>query len=496
METKAETPVYLAVDLGAGSGRVIAGILEEGQLRLEEIHRFANDGVFLGDTWYWNTPGLFAEIVAGLKKAGAQYGAAVRSVGVDTWGVDYGLVDARGDLLGLPVQYRDSRTDGVMEQAFAKMPAEALYNATGNQFMFYNTVFQLLAEASRNPGRVAAAEGLLWMPDLISYWLSGVRANESTIASTGQLVDARTGTWAWEVIDALGLPRKWFGTLTPPGTCLGALLPQVAEETGLRAKVIAVGSHDTASAVAAVPSAAPNSVYLSSGTWSLLGVVTEDAVINPESFALAFTNEGGVDDTIRLLKILCGLWLIQECKRTWDAEGAATDWDTLIAEAAAAPAFVSLVDPDDARFATPGDMPARLLDFCRETGQPVPETRGAMTRMIFESLALKYRLVFDKLAKLVGHELGDFHIVGGGGKNALLNQFAADALNRKVVAGPVEATAAGNILTQLIADGAVSDWNAARDMVRSSFDVSTFTPQTPDVWEACLPRFRALCGEG
>ncbi|MCC5848578.1 MAG: rhamnulokinase [Verrucomicrobia bacterium] len=493
MDKKTQSPVYLAVDLGAGSGRVIAGILENGRLRLEEIHRFANDGVHLVDTWTWNTTGLFANILVGLKKAGDRFGDAVRSLGVDTWGVDYGLVDERGDLLGLPAQYRDGRTEGMMEKAFEKMPAEELYAATGNQFMFYNTVFQLLAEQERNPGRLDAAAGLLWMPDLLSYWLSGTRANEATIASTAQLVNAATGDWAWDVIERLGLPKKLFGDITSPGTVLGPLLPQIAEQTGLNAKVVAVGGHDTASAVAAVPAREANSVYLSSGTWSLLGVVSPQAVINAKSFDLAFTNEGGVGGDIRLLKILCGLWLIQECKRDWDEDFGEVDWDTLIQEAADAPAFVSLVDPDDPRFAAPGNMPARLEDWCRETGQPVPNTRGAMARMIFESLALKYRVVFDKLADLVGHDLGTFHIVGGGGRNALLNQFAADALNRTVVAGPVEATAAGNILMQLVADGAVEDLPAGKELIRNSFDVQTFAPMAPSAWEAVLPRFQSLC---
>lgn len=493
METNEKTPVYLAVDLGAGSGRVIAGILEPEGLRLEEVHRFANEGVKLVDTWHWNTTGLYADILKGLTLAGDRYGDRVRSLGVDTWGVDYGLLDSAGSLLGLPVQYRDGRTDGIMDEAFAKMPSKDLYAATGNQFMFYNTLFQLMAESRRNPGRLAAADTLLWMPDLLGYWLTGKACQESTIASTGQLVDARTGEWAWDVIDRMGLPRTLFGPLTRPGTVLGDLLPEVAEATGLKARVVTVGGHDTASAVAAVPSAAGNSVYLSSGTWSLLGVLTPSAVVNENSFDLAFTNEGGVAGDIRLLKILCGLWLIQECKREWEAKaGGELSWETLIAEAEAAEPFVSLVDPDHADLVAPGDMPARLGAVCRAAGEPVPATRGAVTRMIFESLALKYRLVFEKLETLTGHGLGAFHIVGGGSRNALLNQFAANALNRDVVAGPVEATAAGNILLQLVADGAAPDLNAGRDLIRRSFDVQTFSPQNPDAWAAQLPRFRAL----
>lgn len=484
--------VYLAVDLGAGSGRVIAGVLEQGQLRLEEVHRFANDGIQLVNTWHWNTTALYAEVLQGLKLAASRFGRAVRSVGVDTWGVDYGLLDASGSLLGLPVMYRDSRTDGMIEKVLARIPARELFAATGNQLMFYNTLLQLLAEQERHPERMAAARKLLFMPDLMSYWLSGVAVQESTIASTGQLVNAGTGDWARGLLDQLGLPQHLFGPITRPGTVLGPLLPHIEEKTGLTAKVVAVGGHDTASAVVAVPSQEPHSVYLSSGTWSLLGVMSPKAVVEEQSFALGFSNEGGVSGDIRLLKNLCGLWLIQECKREWDA-GGPVSWDGLTDEARAAPAFVSLVNPDDPRFSSPGDMPARLRAYCRETGQPEPATHGAMSRMIFESLALKYRLVYEKLHQLTGTPLGSLHIVGGGCRNALLNQFAADALNREVIAGPMEATAAGNVLMQLVADGAVADIQAGRELIRHSFGVQTFSPRDPGPWDKVLPRFQALC---
>lgn len=485
--------VYLAVDLGAGSGRVIAGILEAGQLRLEEVHRFANDGIKLVDTWHWNTTGLFADVLEGLTLAGKRFGGAVRSVGVDTWGVDYGLLDAQGSLLGLPVMYRDSRTDGVIEKTLQQIPAKELYKATGNQITFYNTLIQLLAEQERNPGRMAAAEKLLFMPDLMSYWLSGVAIQESSIASTAQLVDAATGDWARDLIGRLGLPQKLFGPITRPGTVLGPLLPHIAAKTGLQADVVAVGGHDTASAVVAVPSSDENSVYLSSGTWSLLGVLSKQAVVSDLSFELGFSNEGGVNGDIRLLKNLCGLWLIQECKREWDTSGPIS-WDNLIDEARAAPAFVSLMDPDDPRFAAPGGMPERIRAYCRETGQPEPASHGAMSRMIFESLALKYRLVFEKLRELTGRNPGSLHIVGGGCRNALLNQFAADALNREVVAGPTEATAAGNVLLQMVADGTLADAREVSDLIHHSFGVQTFQPRNPAAWDTVLPRFRALAG--
>lgn len=492
MNTLKTSPVYLAIDFGAGSGRVIAGIFEDKKLRLEDVHRFSNEGLYLNDTWHWKVTNQFTHILEGLKIASETYGDRIVSIGIDTWGVDYGLIDEAGSLLGIPIQYRDSRTDGLMEKAFAKMPAKELYAATGNQFMFYNTVFQLLSEQLRHPARLANAERFLLMPDLFNYWLTGKATNEATNASTTQLVDATTGEWAWDLIDKLGFPRKLFKEITNPGTVLGELLPHVSEETGLKAKVIAVGSHDTASAYGGVPTDQPNSVYLSSGTWSLLGTLVKDAVITDESFDLAFTNERAVGGEIRLLKNLCGMWLIQECKSVWDDE-VDVAWETLITEAEAAEPFVSLIDPDHPHLSKPCDMPKHLAELCKETGQPVPARRGEMTRMIFESMALKYRVVFDKLEKLVGYELGSFHVVGGGCQNALLNQFTANAINKPVIAGPVEATAAGNILSQLQADGTISSQKEGCDIIKRSFEVETYTPQTSEAWVEALKRFEALC---
>lgn len=492
METPESPHVHLAVDFGAGSGRVMAGILDNGTLRLEEVHRFSNEGVHLVDTWHWQVGRQFAEVLDGLKKAAATYGDAVQSIGVDTWGVDYGLIDARGRLLAPPVQYRDSRTEGMMEQAFAVLPAEELYHATGNQFMPINTLFQLLAERERCPERLAAADRLLFMPDLFNYWLSGVKANEATIAGTSQLVDATTGKWATGVMDRLNIPRKLFGDIVQPGTVLGGLTSHVAQTVGLDAQVVAVGSHDTASAYAAVPADEDHAVFLSSGTWSLLGMQTPSAVVNRESFDLAFTNERAVNGEIRLLKILCGMWILQECMRQWQEEGAAPDWDTLVAEAEAAAPFERFMDPDDKRFATPGDMPARLHAYCRDTGQPEPRSRGALARMVYESLALKYRLATDNLHALTGHPLGTFHVVGGGSRNRLLNQFTANALDRRVVAGPVEATAAGNLLCQLQALGHLRDLREGRALVRDSFDTDTFQPQNAGAWNQAFTRFQQV----
>jgi len=340
-----EQNVFLAVDLGAGSGRVIAGVLTEGKLELDEVHRFPTDGVRVGNSWHWNLTELFANIVSGLKMAGETYGDRVVSIGVDTWGVDYGLVDAEGRLLGLPHQYRDSRTDGMMERAFEHMPQEEMYAATGNQFMFYNTVFQLFSEKQESRVALQSAERILWVPDLLNFWLCGVQANEATIASTAQLVNAATGEWAWDVIERLGLPRKLFGDIVQPGEVLGPLYTHLRDETGLKnAQVVTVGSHDTASAVFAVPSEGSRAAYVSSGTWSLMGVETNSAVINDKSFELALTNEGGVGGTIRLLKIRCGMWIVQECKRVWDEAGEEISFAEITTLAREAPAGTADID--------------------------------------------------------------------------------------------------------------------------------------------------------
>jgi len=400
-------------------------------------------------------------------------------------------LDAAGSLLGLPVQYRDGRTDGIMERVFDVLPAEDLYRATGNQFMFYNTVFQLVAEIERNPARIKAADQLLLMPDLLNFWLTGVRAQEATNCSTMQLLNAATGQWAVEVMDALGIPRRLFKDLVTPGTVVGNLLPEIAEATGMQAKVVAVGSHDTASAYAGTPVDSSDSVILSSGTWSLLGTLSPEPLINQESFENAFTNERAEDGSIRLLKPICGMWLMQECKRCWEEAGEVS-WVTLVQEAMESEPLVSFIDPDDPRLAKPCDMPNRLKEVCRSLDQPVPQSRGAMSRMIFESLAFKYRTVTDSLQDLLGRPLGTFHVVGGGGLNQLLNQFTANALNRRVITGPVEATAAGNILSQMKADGKVTSTTEGTALIRNSFSVDTYEPNAAEDWEQAYPRFQAI----
>jgi sugar (pentulose or hexulose) kinase len=499
MNTSNTSPVYLAVDFGAGSGRVMASFLQNDQVQLHEVHRFPNDGINLNGTWHWNVTQQFAHVLEGLRLAAERFGDRVASIGIDTWGVDYGLIDASGSLLGVPVQYRDSRNDDRMAVAFSRMSKQEIYRATGNQFMPFNTVFQLLAEQEHHPERLEGADRILLMPDLFNFWLSGVATNEATNASTMQLVDAATGEWAWELIDRMGLPRNIFQEITPPGTVLGPLRPEIAEATGLSGvNVVTVGSHDTASAYTGVPLTSGSSdsedkqdIFLSSGTWSLLGTETPRAVINDDSFALSFTNERATSGDIRLLKNHCGMWLMQECKRIWDQEQEVS-WEELVAEAEAAEPFVSFINPDDERFAKRCEMPARLKDACRDSNQPVPETRGAVSRMIYESLALTYRTTIDFLSELVGKELGTLYVVGGGCQNALLNQFTANALGREVVAGPVEATALGSVLSQMVADGSLESLQAGRELISRSFDLEIYQPQDPETWQQAVQRFKTI----
>lgn len=485
--------VYLAIDLGASSGRIMAGRHDGGKLTLEEVHRFPNGGHQINGHVYWNFVGLFAEIKEGLIKAAATYGSSIASLGVDTWGVDYGLLDESGYLLGLPFQYRDSRTDGMMARTFRRMSKRQIYETTGIQFMFFNSLFQLMAEKARRGSALAAARKLLFAPDLINFWLSGKAVNEYTIASTSQLLDARTRGWSKALIRKVGLPERIFGPIVPPGTVLGGLTREVREETGLRAiKVVAPGCHDTASAVAAVPASGKDFVYLSSGTWSLMGVETKQPVITDQSFAYGFTNEGGVCGTIRLLKNICGLWLIQECRRVWAQQGKKLEFEDLRKEAMTSRPFAALINPDDPVFSTPGDMPARIAAYCRRTGQTAPATPGATVRAIYESLALRYRDVFAKLEDLTGRRHDVLHVVGGGSRDVVLNQFTADALQRTVVAGPVEATAVGNILMQMIATRAIRSLDQGRELVGRSFPVTSFKPGASEPWDTANARFRKL----
>ena len=469
---------FLAADLGAESGRVMVGRLDGSRLSLSEAHRFDSRPVPLPDGLHTDVLRIFTEIRAGLAAA-ARSGDELGAVGVDTWGVDFALLDSGGRLLGNPYHYRDCLGSGVLDRALARVPRAEIFEATGIQLLELNTLFQLLRLRERGAAELAAAGRLLMMPDLFSYWLSGCAANEYTIATTSQCFDTRRGEWARGLLDRFSLPAGIFGEVVRPGTVLGDLRPALAEEMGIgRLPVVAVGGHDTALAVAAVPARKGRDfAYVSSGTWSLLGAEIEAPCIGEASLAANFTNEGGVCGTIRFLKNLCGLWLVQECRRGWAKGGTADSYDDLTERAAAAPAFRSLVDVDHPDFAAPGDMPARLQAFCRRTGQTVPETKGEIVRCALDSLALKYRHVLSTMEEILGRRLEPLHVVGGGARNRLLCQLAADATGRTVVAGPVEATAAGNVAMQAMALGHLGSLAEARALVRGSFEIVTYDPR-------------------
>ncbi|MEP4077386.1 rhamnulokinase [Haloferula sp.] len=487
--------VYLAVDLGAGSGRVLAGKYDGKRIGLREMNRFENTPVELPSGWHWNITSLYKNILEGLKLAHENYGDAAVSVGVDTWGVDYGLLDANGCMLGLPYQYRDSRTDGMMELAFSKVPKEEIYKATGIQFMFFNSILQLLAEVEAKSGGINGAQDLLFMPDLIAYWLSGEKTQERSIASTSQLYNPVTKDWDYDLIERLGIPKHLFGKISDPGTVLGGLRDSVGEKTGFEnLKVITVAGHDTGSAVAAVPSDAKTPAYLSSGTWSLMGLELPEPVISDQSFEDSFTNEIGVGGTVRFLKNICGLWLIQESQRYWQSKGEDYSFSALVAMATEAEPFRSFIDPDDERFAQAGDMPEKVCAYCRDTGQDEPRNPGEVIRCITEGLAMRYSQVWQMLVKYADSPPEVLHIVGGGCQNELLNQFTANALGVKVKAGPVEATGLGNILAQMMADGVINSLEEGRAIVADSFPVTEYEPVGDEVWQQANEKFSMITG--
>jgi len=488
--------VYLGVDLGAESGRVIAGLWDGKRMQLEEMHRFPNGGVAIADTLRWNTLGLWNEIQTGLTAAAKKFGKSVVSVGVDTWGVDYALLSKSGEVLGLPFHYRDGRTRGMFQRAFAKVPREEIFAATGLQFMEINTLYQLLAHQKNNPELLATAETLLLMPDFLHYCLSGARVSEFTIATTSQCVNPKKRAWDTGLLEKLGLPTKIFPEIVPPGTRIGQLRASLAERTGLGPIAVVVpAAHDTGSAVAAVPTTNTgnaNWAYLSSGTWSLLGVELQDALLSPRVLELNITNEGGVDGTYRLLKNIMGLWLVQQCRRSFAEKGKEISYEQLAQMAAEAPAFRSLVDPNDDRFLNPPDMPKAIQDFCRDTGQPVPETEGQFARCVFESLALTYASTLEGLEGLTGTKIEAVHVVGGGSRNKLLNQFTANACGRPVIAGPVEATVFGNLLVQARSHGEIKTLADIRAAVRASSDVTQCDPENAAAWQEARGRFEKL----
>lgn len=490
------TSDYLAVDLGAESGRGMLGQFDGEMLTLHEIHRFANRPVHMLSTLYWDLPALFAEIKNALRIAGTN-GQELDGIGVDTWGVDFGLVGHGDVLLGNPVHYRDSRTKGMMEVAFSKLSRTQIYERTGLQFMPFNTLYQLLALVQQDSPWLKAAETFLMMPDVFAWLLTGQRAVERTNASTTQFYDPKARTWSDEICTTIGIPRNILPEIIDPGTDLGWLHKSVQDDVGLsKSRVVVPATHDTASAVVAVPAIsenmgveAPDWCYLSSGTWSLMGVEVPQPVINATTLDFNFTNEGGVAGTTRLLKNIMGLWLVQECRRTWAERGKDFSYDELLHLAEKSPPFVSLVDPDHASFLTPGDMPTRIKNLCDETGQRSPSDEGAVIRCVLESLALKYRWTIDRLEQITGGPIKTIHVVGGGTRNTLLCQFTANACARPVYAGPAEATAVGNILMQAMACGRLGSMNELRAVVARSFPVTVYEPRETSAWTAAAEQF-------
>jgi rhamnulokinase len=478
---------YAAVDLGASNGRVMLGRVDSSTVDLVEVHRFDNEPVRLPDGLHWDILGLFRQVLVGLHKLGRSQ--PPRSVGVDSWGVDYGLLDADRALLGNPYHYRDPRTDPMLDALLEAVPAEDIYAITGIQFLTLNTACQLLA--ARSSPAFGAARTMLLIPDLLTYWLTGSTGAERTNASTTQLYDVHSGQWSTELIGRLGLPEHLFPPLVEPGTVVGPLLPGVARETRLDpdTPVVAVCSHDTASAVAAIPAAGRNFAYISAGTWSLVGVELDAPVVSEASRRANFTNEVGVDGTIRFLRNVMGLWLLQECQRNWRGQGITVETADLLAEAERCTPFAALVNPDDPAFLAPGDMPARIAGYCERTGQAPPRNPGEYARCVVESLAIAHRASVREAARLSDRTLDVIHLVGGGAHNALLCQLTADACGLPVVAGPVEATALGNVLMQARADGQAGDLASMRRLVASTRPLRRFEPRGPQaVWEKAAER--------
>ena len=481
---------YLAVDLGASSGRTIVGSFEHGKLTLSEINRFWNGPVEIQGTLYWDFVHIFRHIREGITLAKAEYGDGLVSMGVDTWGVDFGLFCPKGNLLRNPVNYRDSRTAGMMEEVFKRVPREDVFARTGIQFMELNTLYQLMSLALNDSFQYRSAATMLFSPDLLNYWLTGNMASERTIASTSQFYDPVTGDWARDLLAKLGIRGDLFADLVDPGTVIG-------DTDGL--PVVAVGSHDTASAFAAVPvDAGEDSAFLSSGTWSLLGTEQPEPIINAASLAANFTNEVGVCGTVRFLKNLSGLWIIQELRRVWHEQGFDYSFAAMEDMAREAEPFGFFIDPGDESFLAPGDMFSRIGDYCERTGQGRPETHGQALRVVYEGLALLYASVFETLEQLTGRSLETLRIVGGGCRNALLNQLAADATGRRVITGPVEATAIGNLVVQMLAMGDIENLAEGRAIVRESFEGETceYQPLDSEAWESAREKWHQICQSG
>lgn len=486
---------YLAIDLGASSGRGILGKIENGKLTLDEVHRFSNDPVETESGFFWDTLRLLYEIKAAILKCSLNGG--VDTIGIDTWGVDYAYIDETGAMMAPSYQYRDARTAPMMDKVYSTVPYEDLYKITGIESMSFNTIFQIADDLTRRPWLGDNAKCLLLTPDLLGYLLTGKCASEYTIASTTALMDAEKKEFSDELFETFGIKKELFAPVVMPGNVLGKLTDKIDGETGHSgAVVVNVGSHDTSSAIAAVPATDDGFLFISSGTWSLMGIESDKPIINDISRKYSFTNEGGTFGKVNIMKNIMGLWLIQESRRQWKREGKDYSFDEMSEAALASEPFASIINPDDPLFNAAGDMPGKIREYCEKTGQKIPETMGAVVRAIFESLALRYRWTAEKLEELTGKKYGVINIVGGGTKDELLCKFTANGTGRKVVAGPVEATAIGNIMAQAVAAGEIASVEEGRVIVRNSFESKTYVPEDNlrDGWNAAYERFLSLIG--
>ncbi|WP_299577873.1 rhamnulokinase [uncultured Sunxiuqinia sp.] len=483
---------FLAFDLGASSGRAILGTLSEDKLELTEVHRFENQMQLIQGHYFWNIFSLFNELKTGLKKCIQEFGIQPESIGVDTWGVDFVHLNKEGQIISLPFAYRDSRTDTAMEDLFQQVPKEEVYRQTGIQFMQFNSLFQLFSMVKDQSSLLEITDKILFMPDALNYLFSGKAVTEFSIASTSQMIAPGTKNWQVDLLQKAGIPTSILTEIVDPGTIIGTVLAEVAEETGSQQiPVIAVAGHDTASAIASVPASDKNYAYISSGTWSLMGIESGQPLVSDQTLEMNYTNEGGVEGTTRFLKNIMGMWLVQECRRTWLKEKNYS-WDEMVQLAQSAEPFKYLINPDDSVFLNPGNMPEAIVRFCEASGQGKPETHAEIIRCVYDSLALKYRYTLEQIRTVSEQPIERIHIIGGGANNRFLNQLTADATKLTVIAGPTEATATGNILVQAKAMGALQSLDAMRAVVRKSFEVEEFKPDPKLDWDRAYQKYLSL----
>ena len=490
----AKTYKFLAFDFGASSGRAILATFDGEKIKLEEKHRFSNDPVNINGNMHWDVLRLFFEIKQGILKCANSGDRDIDCIGIDTWGVDYGLLDKDDKLLGNPYHYRDTRTEGMYDEAFKRVSKEDIYKETGIAYNWFNTIFQLLSAKLSDDSTLKEAKTLLMMPDLFNFFLTGVKKTEYTNASTTQLYNSKTYEWAYDLMDKMGIPKDIFTEVIEPGQVVGTVKPELAKELGIgEVPVIAVASHDTGSAVVSVPVPDKDDfIYISSGTWSLMGVELKEPNTSDMALNHNFTNEGGYGKTIRFLKNIMGLWLVQESRRQWIREGEELSFGELAKMSQASTPLESFIDPDYVEFSTPGDMPNRIREYCKKTGQKVPETKGEIVCTIAQSLAMRYRATVEGMEEVTGNKYNVINIVGGGIQDKVLCQFTANATNRIVSTGPVEATSIGNVVVQGIAMGAIKDLNEGREIVKNSFDITEYTPQNTEAWDKAYEKWKEI----